>query len=434
MSGIDRLIDEARALNALAEVDLSAVAAWGALPKGSAPLVLVKDNIAVAGLPWTGGCPLFADVRATRDASAVRLLRAQGASLPIKTTLHELAFGVTGANGWTGAIRNPHDPARIAGGSSGGSAAALAIGLGDLSLVTDTGGSARLPAALCGVIGFRPSTGRYPADGLIGLTPSRDTVGLMAREISWIEWADAILAGEEEGEVPAARSLAIGVAGPADLGELEPDVIIAYREMQALLEAAGHRLVPVDLAKITALDEACGFPIALHQTRETLQALAPDLAGRSLADLLATVATPDVAHLLALAADPGTVPAAVYADAIGRDWPALRAAYAELFDAVDILFLPTTPVTAPLLGCEEMVDLNGQPAPAFPTLTRFTRPDSMAGIPAISLPFGADRRGLPIGMMFSAARHADRALLAFATGLLGDARYPEFPAPNVSFP
>jgi len=433
LEGLRLLLDKAGALNALAEIDGAAVEAWGALPEGSAPFVLVKDNIAVAGLQWTAGSPLFADVRAGRDATAVRLLRERGAFFPAKTTLHELAFGVTGANGWTGAIANPHDAGRMAGGSSGGSAAALALGIGDLSLVTDTGGSARIPAALCGVIGFRPSTGRYPSDGVIPLSPSRDTIGLMARELRWIEWADGILGGEDE-PLAEPASFRIGIAAGDDLGAVEPDVADAYLHLVRLVEAAGHDVVDVDLSRVTALDEACGFPIALHQSQEALRAFTPTISGRSFEDLLASVATPDVAAILGHAADPATVPVTRYADAIGREWPALREAYSALFaDGLDAILLPTVPVVAPSIDHVETVPLNGQPMPTFPTLTRFTRPDSMAGLPSISLPFGKDREGLPIGMMLTGPRHADRALLGLARALLSMSGFPVGLTPNISY-
>lgn len=435
LAKLGRLIDQAKALNAIAAVDQDAIAAWGALPEGGAPFVLVKDNIAVAGLPWTAGTPAFASVRPDRDATAVRLLRGAGAVLPVKTTLHELAFGVTGANGWTGAIANPFDTGRASGGSSGGSAAALATGLGDLSLVTDTGGSARIPAAFCGLIGFRPSMGRYPADGLIGLSPSRDTIGLMARELRWIEWADAILSGDAP-EAGAGSPQSIGIASDEDLGEMEPAVVDAYRRMQDLLDAAGHRLVPVDLARVNALDEACGFPIALYQTHQTLRATAPDLSGLSFADMLAKVASPDVAHLLGMASDGVTVGDALYAQAIGHDWPALRDAYAAIFDGgVDHILQPTAPLVAPAIDTGPELPLNGRPAPTFPTITRYTRPDSMAGVPSISLPFGTDGQGMPIGMMLTSARGADTALLDLSRTVLALPGYPiiQFP-PIISYP
>ncbi|KQX18821.1 amidase [Sphingomonas sp. Root50] len=395
--------------------------------------MLVKDNIAVAGMQWTAGSPGFAHVRAEIDATAVRLLRDKGAVLPVKTTLHELAFGVTGANGWTGAIANPVDTGRASGGSSGGSAAALAIGLGDVSLVTDTGGSARIPAAFCGLIGFRPSMGRYPSDGLIGLSPSRDTIGLMARELRWIEWADTILSGEQP-RSPAERAFTIGIASDADLGEVEPAVADAYRGMIDLLRAGGHHIVTVDLAQVNALDDACGFPIALYQTHETLRATAPDLSGKPFEHLRAAVASPDVAHLLGLAAD-GAVSAAQYAQAIGQNWPALRNAYAAIFAGIDLILLPTAPLVAPAIDTGAELLLNGASAPTFPTITRYTRPDSMAGLPSISLPFGKDGQGMPIGMMFTAARHADGTLLAFARALLNEHSYPVIQfLPDVSYP
>lgn len=420
--GIGKLIDQAMALNAIAHLDRDGFLHLGAPSQEGASLVHVKDNIAVRDMPWTAGCPIFADVCAERDASAVERLRRGGARIAFKTTLHELALGVTGANGWTGAIANPHDASRVAGGSSGGAAAALALGLGDLALVTDTGGSARIPASLCGVFGFRPSTGRYPDDGLIALSPSRDTIGLMARDLRWIRWADALLAGGAADARPPSRALRIGVAGEADLGPIEADIASAYADFADLAAAAGHRIVPVDLANIYALDEACGLTIAMFETRGSLEASARTLAHATYRELCDAVTTPEVRQLLAQSARTSTV---AYVQAIDRGWPALQRAFAALFaDRIDILCLPTVPVAAPALNCGEKIMVRGSPSPAFPTLTRYTRPDSMAGLPSLSVPFGCDGRGLPIGMMLSAARHEDAKLLAFASDFLSSKGFP----------
>ncbi len=426
--GIGKLIDRAMALNAIAHLDKDGFSHLGAPSKEGAPLVHVKDNIAVRNMPWTAGSPIFADVRAERDADAVERLRRGGARIAFKTTLHELALGVTGANGWTGAIANPHDASRVAGGSSCGAAAALALGLGDLALVTDTGGSARIPASLCGVYGFRPSTGRYPDDGLIGLSPSRDTIGLMARDLHWIRWADAILAAADA--QPPSRALRIGVAGESDLGLIEADIVSAYADFADLAAAAGHRIVPVDLASIFALDEACGLTIAMFETRGSLEASARTLAHATYRELCDAVATPEVRQLLVQSADTSATATTAYAEALDHGWPALQRAFAALFaDRIDILCLPTVPVTAPALNCGEEIMVRGSPRPAFPTLSRYTRPDSMAGLPSLSIPFGCDGQGLPMGMMLSAARYADAKLLTFASDFLLSKGFP--PSPGV---
>ncbi len=414
-------LTRARALNAIAFAAEHAVD-----PEGEGPLVLVKDNIAVRGMPWTAGSPLFVDVVAPRDAAAVTLIAAAGGRPAIRTTLHELAFGVTGANGWTGPILNPFSADHMAGGSSGGSAAALAVGLGDVSLVTDTGGSARIPAAHCGILGFRPSTGRYPADGLIGLSPSRDTIGLMARDLDAIRWADAVLTPGQGGPaLPNARR--IGVVAQDMLGPIAPDVATAYLRLCDLLRDAGWELRTVDLSAIFACDEACGFAIAMHETHQSLLSAVPALTGHAYGDRLDAVATPDVAHMLALAAQP--LGDGVYAEAIGRGWPALRAAYAGVFGSgVDFLLTPTSPMTAPPVGTDATMEFGGETLAVFPAYTRFTRPDSMAGLPSISMPFGADGTGLPIGMMLAAPRFADRALLDAAGALLAIEGFPAAPA------
>jgi mandelamide amidase len=149
-------------------------------PEGAFALA-VKDNIDVAGMVTTAGTPAFADRVAEADASIVATLRDAGAVVIGKTNLHELAFGVTSRNAAYGPVKNPVDARFSAGGSSGGSAATVARGDVEVALSTDTGGSVTLPASFCGVVGFRPTTGRYPADGVVRLSSSRDTIGLHTR-------------------------------------------------------------------------------------------------------------------------------------------------------------------------------------------------------------------------------------------------------------
>ena len=161
----------------------------------------VKDNIDVLGLPTTGGTELLRSSFPSETATVVSRITGAGAVVVGKTNLHELAFGITSNNGSFGPVRNPHDPERSAGGSSGGSAVAVALGIVPFALGTDTGGSMQIPAAHCGIVGMRPSTGRYPADGVLRLSPTRDTIGVMASTVSDVAFIDGIITGE--GELPA---------------------------------------------------------------------------------------------------------------------------------------------------------------------------------------------------------------------------------------
>ena len=168
--------------------------------------VVVKDSIDTADLPTTAGTGALQGRTPTHDAPVVARLRAAGAIVAAKSTLHELSFGITGNNAVTGAVANPYDPNLIAGGSSSGSAVAVATGVASVALAADTGGSARLPAALCGVVGFRPTHGRYPGAGVVPISHTRDSVGVMARDVDSVALVDAVLAGENRHRSPPSRS------------------------------------------------------------------------------------------------------------------------------------------------------------------------------------------------------------------------------------
>ncbi|MBO1323834.1 hypothetical protein K2X14_01530 [Acetobacter sp. TBRC 12305] len=404
-------LERAKALNAIASVNTPDLA------EQAGPLVLVKDNIATAGMPLTAGSPFFADVVAGADATAIRLLRAAGANPAIRTTLHELALGITGVNAWSGPILNPFCATRVAGGSSGGSAAALAVGLGDLSVVTGTGGSARIPAAHCGVIGFRPTTGRYPADGVVHLSPSRDTIGLMARDLRWIIWADTLLSGETS-RPPQQSGAVIGVMEAAALDTLDPHIAAAYRRLCDVLTRSGHYLKPVSLDPIARLDAQCGMTIAAHETYHALCAASATLRDSTFDALVEATASPDVAEVLKGCAQYALDAPGDYAQAMGIGLPALRAGFRAIFADVSFLLTPTTPFLPPLVEQTDVLTPQGETLPIFPAYSRFTRPDSMAGLPSLSFPVEAGQHALPMGMMLSAPRHRDRALLRTVQDIL----------------
>jgi mandelamide amidase len=403
-------MEKARALGALVALDPE----WSPDTAGA---FLVKDNIDVAGFATTAGTPAFAGHRPQSTASVVQQLLAAGHVCVGKTNLHELALGITGNNAWSGPVRNPCDPSRIAGGSSSGSAVAVALGLVPFSLCTDTGGSARIPAALCGVVGYRPTLGRYPGDGLLMLSPSRDTAGLIARDVAEVMCVDACLVPGDAGNPGVdLHRLRLGLPQGTWAEDVEPAIAAARARIVGALSAAGVTLVPVDLDTIVALDESCGFTVAMYETVESWRSHVAVRLGIDFGEWLGSIASPDVRDMMLAFTGDGAVPRSVYEQARDEGAPALRKAYAALFsrERLDALLAPTVPLTAAPIGADQCVILNGRELPTFPTYTRMTRPDSMAGLPSISLPAGHDERGLPIGFMLTGRPNADRQLLALA--------------------
>jgi mandelamide amidase len=193
------------------------MSASGAVAQGSRPLagysLAIKDNIEVAGMPCTCGTPALRTYVPKIDAPAIARLRCAGAGIVGKTNMHELAYGITSNNAAFGPVRNAFDPLCFAGGSSGGTAVAIAAGVVRAGLGTDTGGSSRIPAALNGIVGFRPSIGRYPMGGVARISPTRDAIGPMARDVADVALLDAVLSGDTTARLAASevRGLRIGL-------------------------------------------------------------------------------------------------------------------------------------------------------------------------------------------------------------------------------
>jgi mandelamide amidase len=391
----------------------------GTGPLAGVPLA-VKDNLDTADLPTTGGTPALRDSRPGRDQHAVARLRAAGAAVIGKTNLHELALGITSNNAAFGPVRNPHDPSRSAGGSSGGSAVAVATGVVPLALGTDTGGSLRVPAAHCGVVGWRPTVGRWGSGRTVPISRTRDTAGVLATSVADAALADAIVTGEPA-PAPSGRPLRLGVPREGFYDDLHPEVAACTERALERLAAGGVELVEVRVADAHALDAECGFPIVFAELAQDLPAYLATLPGPerglTLADVLAQVASPDVRGALEAAAS-GAFTAEVRTQALAtRD--RLRAAYAAALrpagaEPLDALVYPTVPLPAPPLGDDDTTELNGRQVPVFLTTIRNTGPGSTAGMPALSLPAGTTRAGLPVGLSLEALPGGDVALLATA--------------------
>jgi Asp-tRNA(Asn)/Glu-tRNA(Gln) amidotransferase A subunit family amidase len=382
--GLDPVeLTELAIVRAKAAADLNAVvhldedgARQAAATARSGPLagipVLVKQIIAVEGLPFTCGSAVFAGRVADRDAEIVRRLRAAGAVIIGLTHSHEFAYGCTGTSNVSGPCRNPHDPSRITGGSSSGSAAAVGAGIVPLALGTDTAGSVRIPAALCGAVGALPARGTLPADGVFPLSQTLDRVGVLATSVADARYAVSVLSDTE----PAAP------AEPTRLGLLAgfTDAPPAYRA--ALDRLAGARLTEVDWPGWSDL-AAAAFDIqgpeaaAIHADR-----------GRD-------GYQPDVVERLRVAAE---VPGWRYVRA--REQAAvLTSQLGALLSTMDALLLPTSPIVAPPLSADEV---DGRSVRDL--LLANNRPLNATPFPALSVPVPTD--GLPAAIQVIAAGNA----------------------------
>jgi aspartyl-tRNA(Asn)/glutamyl-tRNA(Gln) amidotransferase subunit A len=332
--------------------------------EGSGTVVAVKDLVDVAGMATTGGGVILPREPAAEDAPVVKRLRREGCVIVGKTNLHEFAYGVTSVNPHYGAVHNPHDFDRVAGGSSGGSAVAVAAGMCDWAVGSDTGGSIRIPASFCGVVGFKPALGSIDTGGVIPLSRSLDTLGPMAPDVASATRAYSMMSGEAIPDKPAREPrLAVPAGWVADLDE--------------------------QTARAWSLVSA-GMPEAEFVARESLYGVALTILlveaavyhRRWAAECPEKYGADVIGHIRR-----GLELLAVDFDEAIESWPRLREDAARAMDGIDALILPATAIVAPLIGAGTEVR---EP------ITRYTRPFNASGQPVVTLP--APVRGLPVGI------------------------------------
>lgn len=363
-------------------------------PGGPGPLsgveVAVKDLIDVAGLRTTAGSLVLKDNVATRDAACVRALRRAGAVIVGKTNTHEFAYGTTNDNPHYGATRNPWNRALSTGGSSGGSAAVVAAGIVPLALGTDTAGSIRIPAALCGAVGLKPTTGLVPTTGVIPLSRTLDCVGPIARSVELARLALEAMTGRPlPREGGGVRGMKVGVPEHFAFDRVHVGIEAAVRAALAVLERLGCTLVRVtipELAECERIGIAIGRPEAAAWHRRFYPARAAEYG----ADVRAKLEAGQ------------TLPARDYVVA-QEDRERVRQALRRILRKVDVLAGPTTPMPA----------FPNSAAPIHDTY-RLTYPWNIAFLPAVTVPCGLTGEGLPAGLQLAGAPRSEARLLALA--------------------
>jgi mandelamide amidase len=379
----------------------------------------VKDVFDVAGHPTGAGNPAWLATHPVPHTSSpiVTTLLAAGATLVGKTITDELAYSIHGDNVHYGTPINTRAPDRVPGGSSSGSVAAVAAGLCDFALGTDTGGSVRIPCAFNGCASLRPSMGRYPQQGIAPISHTRDTAGPMAQSMADVALLDGVIAGGKPLRPVDLKRVRLGVV-QAFYANLDADTRAATDAALAKLRAAGVTLVDVEMPKLMELNGAIGFPLALYEANDDMAAyLAKYRTGMDIAQLAAGIASPDVKGTFdafviprKLPAPTGTVDAKpVYDNAMRVARPALQKLYRDTFasNRLDALVFPTVPRVALAAAPEASSPEN------FGALIQNTDPGSNAGIPGVQLPSGLGATtGLPVGLELDGPAGSDRKLLS----------------------
>ena len=373
--------------------------------------ISVKDNFWTRGIRTTAGSPILANFVPAKDSLVVEKLKQTGAILLGKTNLHEFAYGITNENPHYGPARNPWDLDRVTGGSSGGSAAALAAGIGYGATGTDTGGSIRIPSSLCGIVGLKPTFGLVSVEGVIPLAKTLDHAGPMARSVIDV----CILLEAVAGDYPRGRSrpgyrnLRKGRAFKFRLGwpkqyffeRIDPEVQQAIDSAAKCFESLGTNIREVSLPGLGgSLEPSTNIALAEATQYHSSQGYFPANSAKY---------SDDVRHRLELGRE---IRAVDYLDAFEVK-RAITREFDEVFEKVDAILAPALPVAAPRIG-EKEVTIDGEKETVRSALVRLNRPANLTGHPALSIPCGFTRSGLPIGLQLIGPYWSEAKLLQIA--------------------
>jgi len=378
--------------------------------------IALKDNIWTKGIRTTMGSAILRTFVPDEDATIVRKLRKAGAVIIGKTNLHEFAYGATNENPHYGPTHNPWAHERITGGSSGGSTAAVCTGLCVAAIGTDTGGSIRLPAALCGIVGLKPTFGRVSVHGVFPLAPTLDHVGPLTRSVADAAIVLGTLAGRDpldlttaakptedflQGSKPKRRKIRLGIPKEHMWERIHPDVQRLVEKAAASLVRSGGAIEQVSLPTLPAAVDAANMMSIAEATAVHEQAgYYPSHAAEY---------GEDVSKRLGMGGD---IRAVEYLK--GRTTlRQARTEFAAALEQVDAIVAPTVAITAQKIGTET-VRIGGTDEPMRAALLRLTRPGNLTGLPNVTVPCGFTPEGLPVGMQLIGPAFAESDLLAIA--------------------
>lgn len=413
-------IDEAAALAAAREAD-KARAAGATAPLLGVPLA-IKDSYLTRGLRTTLGVQNLKSFVPDEDADVVSAIKAAGGIVFGKNNLVEMSYGLTGHNGVYGQVKNPHDRDRITGGSSSGAGASVAARIVPAALGGDTVGSIRVPASLCGVVGFKPTTGRWSGNGVAPISHTLDTTGVLTRHVEDCALIDRIVTNEAESARPglsALKGVRFAYAPRHYLDLVDPEIETHFRDTVRRLRDAGAEVVEIDLGDdFSSLAETLTWNLFF---RETMAAITEFLHRHKIPtsfDDIHAALKPELkeawAHVV-VPGGPGFMSQSSYEAALSVDRSKLQRRFDDAFrrSGTEALLFPTTPRTAPLIEHQFKFAIAGREV-SYLALAKHTVPASGAGLPGISLPTGLSSKGLPIGLELDGAHGSDRRLLDLA--------------------
>ncbi|MBB4185771.1 amidase family protein [Sinorhizobium terangae] len=413
-------IDEAAALAAARNAD-KARAAGSTAPLLGVPLA-VKDSYLTKGLRTTLGVRNLEGFVPEKDAEVVAAIKNAGGVVFGKNNLVEMSYGLTGNNSTYGQVKNPHSRNHVSGGSSSGAGASVAARIVPAALGGDTVGSIRVPASLCGVVGFKPTTGRWPGNGVAPISHTLDTTGVLARNVEDCALIDQIVTKAERtarSDRSDLKGVRLAYAPRQHLDLVEPDIEAHFKDTVRRLRKAGAEIVAIDLGEdFSSITERATWNIFFHETMDAISGFLHYNGIPTSFDAIYNGLKPGLREAwghVVLPNGPGYISRETYEAALTLDRPEIQRRFSEAFarsGAVALLF-PTTPCTAPLIEQQSKFSIADQEVSDL-VLAKNTIAASLAGLPGISIPTGLSKNGLPLGLEIDGAHGRDSSLLELA--------------------